>query len=314
MQFWVWLPIAVGVLVLAFFATAYVCFFKVFYSTSRHKRGNGEEFPIPEGHIYEPFRAQMVEWLKAARSMPHRACSITSQDGLTLRGKYYECRPGAPIELLMHGYRGNAERDMSGAIDRCFRLGHNALLVDQRAAGASDGHVITFGIMESRDCLRWAEYIHNEIDQDAPIIIGGVSMGASTVMIAAGDENLPPYVVGALADCGYSSAREIIQKVMAEHHYPVRLTYFFARLGGMLFGHFDVEERVPIEQVKKARVPIIFLHGDDDDFVPLQMSIDCYNACTAKKHLTVVPGAGHGLAFPVDEEGYLAEVGKFFGI
>jgi pimeloyl-ACP methyl ester carboxylesterase len=92
------------------------------------------------------------------------------------------------------------------------------------------------------------------------------------------------------------------------------LTYFFARLGGKLFGHFDVEERVPIEQVKKARVPIIFLHGDDDDFVPLQMSIDCHAVCSARKHLTVIPGAGHGLAFPVDEEGYLSEVGKFFGM
>ena len=314
MQAWVWILVAAGVAALLFFTVAYFCFFKVFYSTSKQKRGNGEEYPIPDGHIYEAFRPRMIKWLDMARSLPYRACSIVSHDGLTLRGKYYECKPGATIELLMHGYRGNAERDMSGAIERCFRLGHNALLIDQRAAGASDGHVITFGINESRDCLRWVEYIHNEIDEKAPIIIAGVSMGAATVMIAAGDENLPSYVVGALADCGYSSARDIIQKVMAEHHYPVKLTYFFARLGGKLFGHFDVEERVPIEQVKKARVPIIFLHGDDDDFVPLQMSIDCHAVCSTKKHLTVIPGAGHGLAFPVDEDGYLAEVGKFFGM
>ena len=312
---WIWwLLIALGVLVALFFLTAYICFFKVFYSTTKQKRGTGEEFPIPEGHIYEPFRPQMVEWIKTARSLPHKDCSITSHDGLTLRGSYYECKPGAPIELLMHGYRGNAERDMSGAIERCFRLGHSALLIDQRAAGASDGHVITFGIHESRDCLRWVEYIHREIDGEAPIIISGVSMGAATVMIAAGDETLPPYVVGALADCGYSSAKEIIQKVLAERHYPVRLTYFFARLGGKLFGHFDVEERTPIEQVKKSRVPIIFLHGDDDDFVPLQMSVDCYDACSTQKRLTIVPDAGHGLAFPVAQEYYLDEVGTFFGI
>jgi fermentation-respiration switch protein FrsA (DUF1100 family) len=134
-------------------------------------------------------------------------------------------------------------------------------------------------------------------------------------MIAAGDENLPPYVVGALADCGYDSARDIIQKVLAERHYPVKLTYFFARLGGKVFGHFDVEERVPIERMAHCRVPIIFLHGDDDDFVPLYMSENCYRACSAdKKHLAVFPGAGHGLAFPVDPERYLRELHEFFGI
>jgi hypothetical protein len=119
MQAWVWILVAAGVAALLFFTVAYFCFFKVFYSTSKQKRGNGEEYPIPDGHIYEAFRPRMIEWLDMARSLPYRACSIVSHDGLTLRGKYYECKPGATIELLMHGYRGNAERDMSGAIERC---------------------------------------------------------------------------------------------------------------------------------------------------------------------------------------------------
>ena len=297
-----------------FLLTAYICFYQVFYCSDKEKRGNGEEYPIPYGHIYEPFREAMVEWIKQARALPHTEYRVTSHDGLTLVGNYYEHHAGAPIELLMHGYRGNAERDMSGAIERCFRLGHNVLLVDQRAAGKSGGHVITFGVNESRDCRTWAEFIVREIDPEARIIIGGVSMGAATVMIAAGEE-MPPQVVGALADCGYNSAKDIIQKVIAERKYPVKIVYFFARLGGRIFGHFDVEERSPIEAMKKCRIPVIFLHGDDDDFVPLSMSEECYEACVAeKKRLVVIPGAGHGLAFPQDKEFYLREVREFFGI
>lgn len=315
---WITALIIVGstVLLLAVAAllTAYICFYLVFYASAKQKKGPDEEYPIPEGRIYEPFREQMVEWIKMARALPHREVSIVSHDGLTLRGWYYECEPGAPVELLMHGYRGCAERDMSGAIARCFALRHSALLIDHRASGKSDGHVITFGVNESRDCAAWVNFMVKEFGEDVRIIISGVSMGAATVMIAAGEE-LPKQVVGALADCGYSTARDIIKKVIRERGYPVEIVYFFARLGGRIFGHFDVEERSPLEGMKKCRIPVIFLHGDTDDFVPADMSRRCYDACIAeKKKLVILPNAGHGLAFPADQEHYLAEVGAFFGI
>ncbi|MBQ7337051.1 MAG: alpha/beta hydrolase [Clostridia bacterium] len=314
MQAILWIAVILIILIAAFLLTAYVCFYRVFYATSKQKKCPDDEYPIPEGRIYEPFREQMVEWVKMARALPHRQVSIVSHDGLTLRGNYYEHHAGAPIELLMHGYRGSAERDMSGAIARCFALGHSALLIDHRGSGKSDGHVITFGVLESRDCLAWVNFILREIDENAQIIISGVSMGAATVMIAAGEE-LPPQVVGGLADCGYDTAKKIIKKVIAEHHYPVEIVYFFARLGGRIFGHFDVEERSPLGAMEKCRIPIIFLHGDADDFVPCDMSRACHDACTSqKKKLVVVPGAGHGLAFPVDMDLYLTEVGEFFGI
>ncbi len=318
MDSWITALIVAGstllLLALAALLTAYICFYQVFYATDKQKRGREEEYPIPEGRIYEPYREQMVKWVKLARELPRREVSMVSHDGLTLRGWYYECKADAPIELLMHGYRGCAERDMSGAIVRCFSLGHNALLIDHRASGKSDGHVITFGVNESRDCAAWVDLMVREFGEEVKIIISGVSMGAATVMIAAG-EQLPRQVVGGLADCGYSTARDIIKKVIAERGYPVGIVYFFARLGGRIFGHFDVEERSPLDAMKKCRIPIIFLHGDADDFVPAKMSRECYDACIAeKKKLVIFPEAGHGLAFPVEPERYLAEVGAFFGI
>jgi fermentation-respiration switch protein FrsA (DUF1100 family) len=235
--------------------------------------------------------------------------SIVTPDGLTLRGRYYECNPGGIIEILFHGYRGNSERDMSGGVERCFALGRNALIVDHRGAGQSDGHVTTFGIRERWDCLLWVERVIERFGPDTKIILTGISMGAATVMMAAG-EKLPENVICVLADCGYSSPREIIRKVIRDLKLPMML-YPFIRLGGILFGRFDLEETSPIEAVQKCRVPLILIHGEADGFVPCEMSRLVYEACVSPKKIVTVPGAGHGLSFPVDKEGYLKALADF---
>ena len=112
---------------------AYICFYIAFY-VPRKTEENADDISIPEGEIYEPYRDQMTKWIKETRALPHEDVSITSFDGLKLVGKYYEYAPGAPIELMFHGYRGSAERDLSGGVQRCFSLGRNVLLVDQRTS------------------------------------------------------------------------------------------------------------------------------------------------------------------------------------
>ena len=293
----------------AVLVTAYICFYMTFYASRRQVQT--EEYPIPEGEIYEAHREQIVAWQKQIRAMPRRQVSITSFDGLRLCGMYYEYAPDAPIEILFHGYRGNAERDLCGGVARCFALGRSALIVDQRAAGNSEGHVITFGVLESRDCLAWVDYVVSEINPNAQIILTGISMGASTVLIASA-EQLPPNVVGVLADCGYTSARAIIKKVMREMRLPASLLYPPVRLGARLFGKFDPDERSPIDAVKQTSLPVIFFHGDTDDFVPHSMSVENYQACAAHKKLVTIENAGHGLCFPVDQEKYLSELKDFF--
>jgi pimeloyl-ACP methyl ester carboxylesterase len=238
--------------------------------------------------------------------------AIQSFDGLTLRGKYYEYSKDAPLEILFHGYRGSSTQDLCGGVARCFLLGHSALIVDHRACGDSEGHVTTFGINESRDCQGWVEFVLKEINPDARIILAGISMGASTVLMCA-DRAFPDNVIGIVADCGYTSPREIIQKVIkCDLNLPVKLLYPFVRLGGKLFGHFDLEAYSPIESVKKSRLPIIFFHGETDAFVPHSMSVTNYHACVANKRLVLVPNAGHGLCFLVDQETYLSELRTFF--
>ena len=284
--------------------TAFVCFILVFYSGKRKVLGP-DEYDIPKGDIYEVYREDMVAWTKAIRSMPYTEHEIRSFDGLTLRGRYYEYEAGAPIELLFHGYRGNAERDLSGGVERCFRLGRNVMLIDQRGSGKSEGHVLSFGINERRDCRSWVEYAIKHFGNDVKLIIGGVSMGAATVMMAAGDP-LPSNVIGVLADCGYTSAKEIIKKVVKEMRLPVWIFYPFIKLGARIFGRFNLEETSPIEAMRNCTLPIVFVHGDTDAFVPYDMSVRLHNACASeKKTLITIKGAGHGLAFPADRDGYV---------
>ncbi len=268
---------------------------------------------LPVGDLYEPFRKSMENWAREARAMPHEEVSITSFDGLTLRGIYYEFAPGAPIELMFHGYRGNSERDLSGGVQRCFQVGRSALIVDQRASGRSDGHIISFGINEHRDCLAWVDFMLAHFGPEVKIILTGISMGAATVAMAS-DKGLPANVIGILADCGYNSPKDIIKKVIAQDmKLPANLAYPFAKLAARLFGHFDLEETSPEESLKNCTVPVLFFHGEADQFVPCQMSRICYDACASRKQLVTVPGAGHGLSFPTAPESYIKVAREFFG-
>ena len=291
--------------------TAYICFRMTFF-VSKKEKARDRSFEIPPGEIYEPYRDLMLGWMREARALPHEDVTIQSYDGLQLHGQFFEYAPGAPIELMIHGYRGTAERDLCGGVQRSFALGRSALVVDQRASGKSEGHVITFGIRESRDCRSWVNYLICRFGKDVRIILTGISMGASTVMIAAGRQ-LPANVIGVLADCGFSSAKEIIESVIRDRKLPVKLLYPFVRLGARLYGGFDLEETTAEEAMKRCSLPVIFFHGEADSFVPCRMSRTCYDACAGRKLLHTVPGAGHGLAFPADQQTYIRVLGDFFG-
>ena len=141
-------------------------------------------------------------------------------------------------------------------------------------------------------------------------MLGGVSMGASTVLMAAG-EDLPDNVVCVLGDCGYSSQKDIIKKVVKEMRLPPALVYPFIKLGARLFGHFNLEETTPLKAMETCKIPVLLLHGDNDLFVPLEMSQQLYDACSTPKRLVVVKGAGHGLAYPKDQAGYISALKEF---
>ena len=300
-------------LAILFCGTVVYCFFKVFYSRELG-RASGDDIYLPKGRVYEIHRGTLKKWRAAVRSMSHKKVQITSHDGLTLRGRYFEYKPGAPIELMLHGYRGSSDRDMNGGVLRAFAVGHNVLVVDNRGCGSSDGYISSFGVLETEDCLAWIDYIIDYIDFSSKIILTGVSMGAATVLMTACREELPQNVIGVLADCGYTSAEEIITKVVLEMRLPPKLVLPIIRLGGKILGKFDIRDASPVDLVKNCKLPVIFYHGDSDAFIPKEMSIKNFEESGAEyKKLVIIEGAGHGLCYVENPSKYLMELKNFFG-
>ena len=306
-----WILGALGFLAVATVLIAYGCYRTAFYQSPKRNEPS-DEITFPEGDIYLPYRESMRKWTLETRAMPREEFCIRSHDNLKLYAKFFEFAPGAPIEIMFHGYRGSAERDLSGGVQRCFKLGRSCLLVDQRCSGKSGGKTITFGIYEHRDCLKWVKFAVKRFGPDVKLILTGISMGAATVLMAAG-HSLPKNVIGVLADCSYSSPKAIIQAVIRQKKLPPVIAYPFVYLGARLFGRFDLEAYSPLEAMKHCQVPVIFFHGDTDDFVPCSMSRALYDACVSRKALVTVPNAGHGLSYPVGGRLYLDALRSFFG-
>lgn len=264
----------------------------------------------PTGEPYDSFKEVIEKGANNILSAPYEKVTITSRDGLLLSGRYYHVKDGAPVSIIFHGYRSTIGTDCNGGYYLSTRRGYNVLVVYQRAHRESAGKTITFGVKERFDCLDWIAYVNERFGEDTKILLMGLSMGAATVLMAAGLD-LPFNVKGVMADCGFSSPKEILQEVIRQKKYPLRITYFLVRMSARLFGHFDPEEASAVEALKNAKVPVLIIHGDDDHFVPSRMSRDNYEACASAKEILVVPGAGHGLSYCVDAKAYEKAVEDF---
>ena len=300
--------ITVVIIIAAIIAAAYICY-RLGFSVPRQTEA--DLFRFPDTEQYAPFHEKMTEMVKAALAIPYENVWITSSDGLRLHGKCYTSTPAAPVQIMFHGYKSGAERDFCGGLQVAVQGGFNVLLVDQRAHGKSEGKCLTFGIKERYDCLAWIDYAIERFGKDTKIFLYGMSMGAATVLMASGLE-LPDNVAGIVADCGYTSPEAIIKKVLREQHCPIFPVYYLTRLGGMLFGGFDLESASAVDALTRCKTPVLFIHGGDDRFVPSEMGRENYDHCAAgNKKLLIVPGAGHGISYMIDRKAYLDTLDEF---
>ncbi len=289
-------------------AASYFCYRLAF---SVPKQSREALFEMPDTEQYAPYSAESRQMISDALEIPYKEAVVTSYDGLRLFGKCYIASADAPWLIMLHGYRSGAERDFCGGLKFGIDSGFNVLLVDQRAHGKSEGKCLTFGIKERYDCLTWTNYVISQAGGSCKIALYGMSMGAATVLMAAGS-GLPKNVACIVADCGYTSPKAIIKKVIREMHYPVFPTYALVRLGGMLFGGFDIEEYSAVQAMEKCDIPVLFIHGDDDRFVPCDMGRENHRHCRAEgKKLLIVPNAGHGMSYMSDKRAYLGTVSEF---
>lgn len=306
----------------AIFLTAYA--YKRTFRSDRQRQQDREKLLRRAGS----YRTRVQELMAELSALPCEDVYITSFDGLKLHGRYYRAagaesasasgpaayaagQAGRVLEIMFHGYNGNALRDFCGGHKIARESGHDILLVDQRAHGQSEGKTISFGINERCDLLSWLQYVEARFGADEyRIILSGVSMGAATVLMAA-ELKLPAAVKGIIADCGYTSPRAIIRKVMKDAGLCPALLYPFVRLAARLAGGFDLDEASAVEAVRHCRVPVLIIHGEADGFVPCSMAREIYAACAGDKELLLVPGADHVMSYIVDTNEYEETVRRF---
>ncbi|MGM9521434.1 MAG: alpha/beta hydrolase [Oscillospiraceae bacterium] len=258
---------------------------------------------------FKKYKDAILSGIKYAAETESEPVEITSYDGLRLAGRYYRAEKERALIILCHGYRSIADNDFSCAIQYFHESGFSLLLIDERAHGKSGGRTMTFGIKERHDVRSWVDYAAGRFP-DTNIIVEGISMGASTVLMAAG-EPFPPNVKGIIADCGYTSPKEIICHVIRRAHMPVKLLYPEVKLAARLFGGFDLEEYSSLEAARSASLPALFIHGESDYFVPCDMGRRNFQAYAGEKQMVTVPGAGHGLSYVVDMEKVQKAVNEF---
>lgn len=298
--------IILGALIIFALAFSYYAYRSAFYHLPR---ADEDVYRLPKGEQYERERERMTALIAELDALPFEEVRIKSQDGKTLFGRYYHVADGAPLEIQLHGYHGAAIRDFCGGNKLAREAGRNTLLIDERAHGKSGGRTITFGIKERGDCAAWINYACERFGNDTPIILSGVSMGAATVLMAA-ELDLPQNVVAIMADSPYTSPEAIIHKVCRDRGLPPAPTMVFIRLGAILYGHFRLTGSA-IDAVKKANVPILIVHGEDDRFVPCEMAREIYESAPDKIALETFPDAGHGISYIADTERYASVTEKF---
>ncbi|MGX7419466.1 alpha/beta hydrolase [Carnobacterium gallinarum] len=254
-----------------------------------------------------PWEAE-ENWYKNAN---REELAIVSEDGLNLYGIYIPAeKPSKKVVILAHGYAGNLEQ-MSPYAKLYHDLGYNVLAPDARGHGKSEGDYIGFGWPERKDYQQWIDLMIEKVGSDSDIALHGVSMGAATVMMTSGEE-LPENVKVIVEDCGYSSVTEELTFQLKDMYnlpgfpiLPVTSAVTKVR-AGYFFG-----EASAVEQVKKNKVPMLFIHGDKDKFVPTDMVYEVYKANASEKELYIAPNAAHAQAYVKNKEAYREKITSF---
>lgn len=249
---------------------------------------------------------QDMVWL-STQSVEER--SIFSEDGLCLHGLLLKNLSRGPWVILCHGYMGNAE-GMVVYARKFYEKGYQILMPDARSHGKSEGEHIGMGWLERKDIVHWAEYLIWKENAEKIALVGG-SMGAATVMMASG-EKLPEQVRAIVEDSGYTSAwDEFHYQFKMLYHLPAFPLMYITEIFARVRAGYSLKEASALKQVAKCRIPILFIHGKKDSFVPYWMLKSLYEAASCPKEYYVVENAGHTEAHRAQPEEYWKRVFAF---
>lgn len=248
---------------------------------------NDEERIIEENRKSENELAN--EWTK---NIKNKKVEVQSQDDITLRGTEYILNEESDKwAIILHGYHSNPKSVISIGM-HFSKEGYHVLIPSMRASNDSEGEYIGMGWLDKEDLKCWINLIIEE-NKNAKIVLHGSSMGAATVLMTSGDE-LSSNVKAIIADSGYTSVWDIFaSEAKARFNLPTFPILNMFQLVANIRAKYDIKEASALEQVKKSSIPILFIHGDADDFVPKNMCEQLYEAANCRKDKLVIHNAGH---------------------
>ncbi len=265
--------------------------------------------PAPDSDFLRPSK----EAAEVLRTAPLETVETESHDGLTLVGHWDKGENPKRILLAMHGWRSTWYNDFGSIAPFWKESGCAVLFAEQRGQGQSGGEHMGFGTTEYNDCMTWIQWINEHGGAGLPIYLIGLSMGATTVLMAS-SQPFPDNVRGIIADCGFTSPHAIWKHVMEDN---LHLPYHRLRQRQVetLFRQAvkdDTANRSTVDALKECTLPVLFIHGTDDGFVPVGMTYENYKACAGPRHLLIVPGADHACSYLLDGPSYRAAVLSFW--
>lgn len=299
----VWIWILGGALLLPpllLYSAAVTVFFCVLGARRGKKDGNPP-------HVREMLEGYAAFFDEAKRE----EITVTAPDGTRLCAHLIEGEDRGKFAILCHGYTMQA-RGIAGPASKFYEMGYSLLLPDARAHGKSGGRFIGMGWAERWDLIGWVEYLNQRYG--APrVVLYGISMGGATVMMATG-EALPPNVKAAVEDCGYTSVWEEFAHQMKNgfHIPPFPMLHLVDRIARHRVG-YSLRDASAIRQVAKSKTPTLFIHGEEDTFVPFAFLRRIFDAASCEKEMLPVPGAPHGLSAPTNPDLYWSKVSEFLG-
>ncbi len=299
------------VLVLGVLAAGYYMFASVFDNRFQAKENNDPDFIDSEGDMMRPTAKRLYAYRDRCHEefskLPLKELEVTSFDGLKLKGYLLEGNPKEAV-ICVHGYKSGMEEDFCDKIKIYRDRGTTVLLLNDRAHGNSEGRYLGFSEHDRRDVAKWVDKL-NEMYDNPRIFLHGVSMGGATVVHCA-DMKLKN-VCGIVDDCGFNSILGISKALIVDmYHIPYFPIGYAAWFWSKLINKVDFNMSVGEECVRKADVPIIFIHGKNDNFVPARMSESMYKACTSPKELHLIENCGHSAAYICAPEEYTAAVNR----
>ncbi len=241
---------------------------------------------------------------KAFMEHPRREVYIRSKDDLKLHAAFLPNGDKKKVVIAFHGYTSQCMSDYIALSDYYLKNGYSMLLPDARAHGESEGEYVGFGCLDRWDALEWIKWVLRECGEDVKILLHGTSMGGATVLMASALK-LPHQVKGVVSDCAFTSPKEVFTHVLHNmYHLPAFPVIQITDCVNRRKAGYSMDECNAAKEIRKTRIPVLMIHGEADNFVPVSMCHEIYKNCIAPKKLLIVEGASHAESYYKDMQAY----------